>query len=460
MPFRLLLTTWMAALPCLLCSSLHAQSTDDPSGLKLLYSDQQAKIESQQQEKRATLFAAYANAVQKIELEFQKQGDLEKVLKARKEAENARKGMTSKSPFPEVEDLRRVLNTELAKVEAEARESRLKLDQAYIAKMDTFHEQAAQKGDLDLALALLKEINRVKAGLADTEVMIARSSSPSSRNRPYVSDGRKSVELATTVISPPEIPAEKVVEVISLSPGIHNLPGEQVILGNRERPEGEPAPRGALGISPGTTVQNGAVYIDVGEVKARGSLFRNVKFSANLGGIMEASECLFDNSSVEKGGGWFSGYSSKWIMDDCVFYKNFIGNANFTRRSIGLKITNCTFVDVAIPPLLFDEDAGREATEDWRTIKDCYFLRCEIPRSVLVITEDCMFEDCKILDDLDPAIGSTRVNVTVYHGEKEFENPPGAYGPSVFIVKDGSRLNRKPGSNLSFQILDGRLDFH
>lgn len=460
MPLRLLLTTWMAALPCLLLSSLHAQSTDDPSGLKLLYADQLSKIETQQQEKRATLFAAYANAVQKIELEFQKQGNLENVLKARKEAENARKGMASKSPFPEVEDLRSVLNAELTKVEGEARESRLKLDQAYIAKMDSFREEATQKGDLDLALALLKEINRVKEGLADTQVMVAKTTSATSKGRPYVSDGKKSVELATEVITPPEIPTGKIEEVISLSRGIHNLPAEQVILGNRERPEGAPAPSGALGISPGTTLQNGAIYIDVGEVKAQDSLFRNVKFSANLGGTLEASGCLFDNSSVEKGGGWFSGYSSKWIMDDCVFYKNFIGNTNFTRRSIGMKITNTTFVDVSIPPLLFDEDAGKEATEDWRTIKDCYFLRCEIPRSVLVITEDCMFEDCKILDDLDPAIGETRVNVTVYHGENEFEKPPGAYGPSVFIVKDGSRLNKKPGSNLSFQIVDGRLDFH
>lgn len=126
------------------------------------------------EEKRKVLFSQYAAAVDRLANGFQDAGDLENVVKARKEAERARLNQVAgKDDFGGIAKLRDALQRELEVIgEAEkkviaARRSEM-LEQLYRQK-----KELTQAGKIDEALevdSVLKELSKgdvIKAGASD-----------------------------------------------------------------------------------------------------------------------------------------------------------------------------------------------------------------------------------------------------------------------------------------------------
>lgn len=94
------------------------------------------------------------------------------------------------------------------------------------------------------------------------------------------------------------------------------------------------------------------------------------------------------------GGGWFG---SKWEFTECVFKGSFF--KRWTTSDVGVKIKSCTFYDVKFPSFNIKENPTKESRSPWRTIENCLFVGCEIPISMLIATTNCVFEDCRFVQD-------------------------------------------------------------
>ena len=122
-------------------------------------------------------------------------------------------------------------------------------------------------------------------------------------------------------------------------------------------------------------------------------MFIGIKITAEWGAEFKATNSLFSNCQLGKGGGWFGDYfSSKWTFDNCVFAGSFI--QPWKIADVGVRLNQCTFHEVDFSPLLFHKDAGDEVKRSWLAIKNCRFINCKIPESLLIATKGCVFEGC------------------------------------------------------------------
>lgn len=444
-----------------LISSVQAQDGVDPSGLKIKYLDAKDRIETKAEGERAKLFTSYAAAVEKLLVDFQGKADLENALKAKNEVTLAKeKQEVGTEEFPGIASLRKSASDALAKIE-DARSADLgKLNDAYLAKMTEFKTALTKAGDLERALAIDKEIKAVQASAstpASDSGTTASAIPPAAAGLAPPPTGPVRVSAISSYVNDTPLEADAMItKETVLDAGRHRLKG-RVTLGDRKLPV--PQRVSKLLVAPsGTTLQGGEIYVDLGEMHATESRFDEVRLMANLGGQTFATACLFDESTIQKAGGWSSGYSSKWTLHNCVFRKTLAGG-EFNRGSVGLKLTFCTFIDLDFPELVYANDAGKEAQEVWRVIENCRFVDCEIPHSALLATRNCVFENCKFIpDEKSQPLGETKLSVTLYHNGSAFEAPP-AFGNGAFTVADGRSLTPKPGSTVTYKASSSGLIF-
>jgi len=142
--------------------------------------------------------------------------------------------------------------------------------------------------------------------------------------------------------------------------------------------------------------------------------FENFIFQGNLGSRIYLEQCSFKDMHMGKGGGWFGGrFMSRWQFRSCAIEGSFIDS--WGTRHTGVQMLGCRIERVKFPALEYqNEDEPSEiALNDEMMILDSYFYQCEIPVSVLSLTEDCAFVDCRFVADPTPLIFADRVKRTL-----------------------------------------------
>ena len=149
----------------------------------------------------------------------------------------------------------------------------------------------------------------------------------------------------------------------------------------------------------GTVVKDGTLFLAQGKLVADGCLFEEVTLAADLGGEFDFKNCYFDECRQAKAGRYISMalYSARWNFNNCVFDDTFAQNWNTV--GYGVTASYCTFNKIEFPDLKFYNKTAPETRSEKLKFRHCRFIRCEIPLSVLLITEQCVFENCKILKD-------------------------------------------------------------
>lgn len=151
--------------------------------------------------------------------------------------------------------------------------------------------------------------------------------------------------------------------------------------------------RGDVTSQTGAHLENARFHLQEGSWKASGSLFRDVKITADLGGSFEAKDSLFQDCVFAKEGPWYIAlFSSKWNFTNCVFTGSFM--QNWKVGDVGMKLNGCTFNDVDFTSIQFKEDAGAEVAKEWMKIEKCRFIKCRVPESLALATRDCVFVEC------------------------------------------------------------------
>ncbi|SKA82553.1 hypothetical protein SAMN02745166_00926 [Prosthecobacter debontii] len=179
---------------------------------------------------------------------------------------------------------------------------------------------------------------------------------------------------------------------VDIAPGKYQ-PKFKVVLGARLIPGDKKLEPAQVTTGSGTEIEKADILIDEGQWNAQGTRFADTQLKIDLGGELVATNSLFQDCVLRKGGAWFVRYhSSKWTFNQCVFTGQFIAPMKLV--DIGVKVTNCTFYDVDLSVVQYREDIAEELTHEWMKIENCRFVRCKVPESFLLMTKNCVFDGC------------------------------------------------------------------
>ncbi len=214
--------------------------------------------------------------------------------------------------------------------------------------------------------------------------------------------------------------------------------------------------RGDVTSLPGMRIENARFHLREGLWQAAGSHFRDVRITADLGGIFEARDSLFQDCAFVKEGPWGTAFfSSKWQFTNCVLLGSFLHV--WRLNEIGMKLDSCTFQDIDIVPVLFREDAGVEVTKDWLSIQNCRFINCRVSESFALTTKNCIFEKCTFGEPEEKLAIKSPLHAVIY--VQDCTNAPKAGTGRSIEAKPPSQLTTKAGATLPYVITKGQLDF-
>lgn len=432
-------------------------------------------------ERRQFLFEHYAAAVERVANQLRSQGDTEGATKASNEVFRAREQrQIGGDDFEALAELRERMRFFLH--EADLTEA-----QALLEAHNTYFEYLAQRiQDLyrfnnnneadallpqqqEMAVAVRRDQEKVDQLQRDQPTapgLVAPSAPPSAPPAsPPMTPGTQEGYQFPEGWSLPEPDYELLAE---LRPGNH-LITKMALMPDRyrlratyqvgERQTTATMKRGHLYIGPGTEIVRGGLYTIVGTTTIDSARFERVEISQALQGRTSAKGAIFDECDFVPISRWrVTWWCTKWEFENCVFHRSFL--REWSSFLVGVKLNDCTFYNVEFPTMVYKEDAGKEAVSEWRTIKNCRFVDCKIPISVLLATENCVFENCQFFDDDDKSGGvKSPLNVTIFYtGNTPPELPP--VNPLVIVRAQPVGLEHQTiGSDTFYDNAGARINF-
>ena len=161
-------------------------------------------------------------------------------------------------------------------------------------------------------------------------------------------------------------------------------------------------------VSPGNVWSGGeGIRIDVslGRINASKSKFSQIDFGGDNGCELYFTSCVLDDCSFAKSGGWWGmDQSAKSYFENCVISKRFASKMNVP--DTGFRAQTCVFEKIEFATFsFFNKEPADYVNHPWERLNNCRFIECEIPISVLLLTRDCLFENCIFVDDRDKKNG-------------------------------------------------------
>ncbi len=343
----------------------------------------------------------YLNALQGLEKKSAAAGNLDLVVRVREEMDAVRKdgSVTAHSDAPLVE-LRKVYRDLVDGVEGEARAARAKWVDVFEKGIKEREVEWTKAGRVDEALALRQERERLVLIYAPERAgEIA-----------FADDPRSSVPVETRELPPIDVPDE--------TPPVNERPFAErqwmesmTILTSKQRVR-EPVSAGDRGkhkrplivVSPGsiwTASGNGHVFLSFAQFVARESRFEKFPFVCDHASNYYFIGCEFDGSTIQRGGIWWGGaLAAKFYLERCAFRKTFIKGERMKTDDYGIRAQECVFEGVELPWVAFEKAQPADfVNERWLRFVRCRFIGCEVPASFLLLTRDCVFENCTFVND-------------------------------------------------------------
>ncbi len=187
---------------------------------------------------------------------------------------------------------------------------------------------------------------------------------------------------------------------------------------------------------------------------ADGDLFRKVRIGGTIGSVFTASNCAFEDCEfVKEAGSWVDIWTSRWVFNNCVITGRFFHDPGVTDYSI--RAVNCTFIGVKMPAIGLKNDPAAYLQTDDLKFENCRFVQCDVPRTVLAASVNCVFDNCQFPSKSEWPKQMTPVTVKAYYGEAS--HPPQAVSDGPLTAQFESAMNRKAGCTLRFLHTGGRL---
>lgn len=401
--------------------------------LIFLHSIRVEEVDAPLRKKIEALNASYVKALERQAEEAQKAGKLEDLLAIRSEVDHVNSnGKPGEKPFSGDAKMRQKYNEAGSAFASQSSAERSELLANHLAELEALKVELTKSGDLKTAI----EVDTYLKGLESDKAVPAHVPTPGRSDR---------ISFATnTVKESPLLSGVPFLGNLDLETGIYEI-RERVVLGSDE-PERREDRYGHVVAFPGTVFNGGEFFINNGSLKATGSLLEGVDLNVDLHGEVFATDCIFDGGKIRKGGAWgVKWFSAKWTMQNCVLHGCFI--APMKVGANGVKLTNCTVIGATLSPGEYVEKPVEESANEWRQIERCHFIHCEIPESILLMTEDCVFENCTFVADIEAVKPERSSTVTMYF-TGGIPSPPAGNNRVKFKGENAIALKKSYGSTV------------
>lgn len=336
----------------------------------------------------------YVSAVARLENEFQAAGKLDLLLKARQEREQFLKsGKPGADDTPEIARLTAILDQNQKQVRDKVSASVSELSGKYIEQLELLQAELTKSGKIDDAILVKAEVEKIRLPVDQAGKMAAGV--PVNPSAP--AGGDQFVPIPT--IAPNPVAGNPFRDgnwpvTMALPQGNYRIEGSHQIKGEKGRQLLLAAGSSFAGTDKAQWMVGNSLVV------AREVSFRDFTLRGDLGSVLHFENCTFDDMVIGKGGPWFGGnYMSRWQMRNCIVKGSFIEQWNINHS--GVQIIGGQFERVEFPSIEYD--AGQEPSEvarhEWATFSGVRFRKCTLPASVLSLTENCEFDDCRFVDD-------------------------------------------------------------
>lgn len=407
----------LIAVGCFWASDI-ARASEVVESLKTTAISEVSVAEADAKSRRGNLVKMYAGALVNLEKSLVKKGDLDAVLHVRAEREAVEKtGSTTAHDEEELVDLRAKYQKALGDIDEGVVTARGKVATVIAAKIKQEETILTRAGKIKEALALRKEGENLVAYISGGAAV--------RKDRPFTDDPRaiamQELEALEAIKVPTETPPEdprafanddrwlKSLTVPTLKQRVR----EAVIIGDRAKKSWP-----LIAVAPGSFwvgVEKGRIELSAGKFLATHSKFEKLFLDADLSCEFYFKSCDLKECRFDKGGVWYgSELAGKFYFENCVIRKTFAEKIKVTDN--GYRAEACVFDDIEFPSMRFDKKhAADYVNHPWLRLHACRFVRCKIPMSILLLTRNCVFENCVFVDDAEgPEVGTKPIETVLY----------------------------------------------
>lgn len=377
-------------------------------GLDALGQKAQEEIESidtQAQFKKADLGGKYVTALESLEKKLAEAGKLDAIVNLREEIEEVKKsGGTTAHPDKELVELRDKYLKSLEGIDAGVKASRAKVVEALSKGIREQEVVLTKAGKVDEALKL-----RTEGG----QLVLRLSGGAAADSVPFADDPRAVSAPGLKALEEIPMPTQQPPPVANPFSGIKGSWVKGMTVPTAKQKIREPIYVGDRNkgkwafilVSPHSIwsgAERGLVHLHAGGLAATKSRFENLELGADHACRFDFANCSFIDCKFPKIGWWHDGgrFFAKHHFESCYFKGSY--SRTLTVQHNGIRAQACVFEDIDFPTMRFQKNQPADFVNDkWLRVVHCRFVKCKIPLSFLLLTRDCIFENCIVSDDID-----------------------------------------------------------
>ncbi|MBX3739471.1 MAG: hypothetical protein KF712_00665 [Akkermansiaceae bacterium] len=415
---------------------LPAQASEFVEKLKESASAEIEKSETDALFKQAELSQRYVAALKTLEEKVRATGDLEALIRVREEAESITKsGQTTSHADKGIADLREKYIAARDVIMKDANAARAKVVESLAKTIREKQATLTKAGQVDEALAVRKE---------GEQMLLELSAGMQSQGVEFEEDSRSTgpVELKDLPkIEIPSVTPPLVEKPFALKgrwlesmtvPPLKQRISDGVMIGERNKGQW------ANIIVPKGTVWSGKTNIltNWGTIVATKATFDGLSFLGDHACKSFYLNCWINDCGFNKGGWWYGGdQATKFYFENCIVTNRLALAWNVV--DVGFRARACVFEKVDLPPISFrDREPANYLNHPWFRFENCRFVDCKVPSSFVLVTRNCIFQNCIFVDDQGLKEGQKPIEVVIYQG------PGGRY--DISKLPKNVTITRKP----------------
>ncbi|HVJ46072.1 MAG TPA: hypothetical protein VM511_06780 [Luteolibacter sp.] len=365
--------------------------------------------------KQAELSQKYVAALKSLEEKLKGAGDLDAIIRVREESDSITKsGQITSHADKALVELREKYITARTTITKDADAARTKVVESVTKAIRDKETALTKAGQVDEALALRKEgesiLLELSAGLNSTSVEFGDDPRSTAATELTELKKIKVPETAPALFPTPFSIKGTWLESMTLPPLKQRI-SEQIVIGDRGKKAWPTIviPKGTVWSGKDTNIFSSAGYI----VATKAS-FDRLRFLGDLASDSYFVNCSFDECAFNYGGGWWGwDQASKFYFENCVVSKYLAQNWNVV--DVGCRARNSVFEKIELPSVSFrDKEPAKYLNHSWFKFENCRFVDCKVPSTFVLMTRDCVFQNCTFFDDPKIKEGTKPIEVVVY----------------------------------------------
>ena|GEM_PF-4972727 len=387
--------------------------------------------------RQAELSQRYVAALKALEEKVRATGDLDALIRVREEADAITKsGEVTSHGDKGITELREKYIAARGVIMKDANAARSRVVDALTKSIREKEAALTKAGQVDEALAIRKEgeqmLLELSSGMGNDGVEFAEDSRATG---PTELKELKKINVPATAPALFEKPFSikgTWLESMTLPPLKQRI-SEQVVIGDRGKKKWPTV------VLPKGTVWSGRdtrIFSSGGHIVATKSSFERLRFVGDLACDTFFVNCSFDQCTLNRGGGWWGwDHAAKYYLENCVVSNSLASAWNVGDN--GFRVRTSVFEKAEMPTVSFkDKEPAKYLNHPWFKFENCRFVGCKVPSSFVLVTRDCIFQDCIFVDDPGLKEGQKPIDVIIYVG------PGGRY--DISKLPKNVTITRKP----------------